>query len=208
MILGFSDYESKYDFSNVRGVIHVGAHHGQEYQDYQDYFHKDIIIYWFEPIRESYEKLVQNIGTCPNNYFYNLGLGSANSKKKIWKDSGNEGQSSSFLKPSKHLEIFPHITFEPHPEEIEIFRLDDLHIRNANVLVLDTQGYELEVLKGSSETLGFLDHIFCEVNSDEVYEGCPSLYDIDMFLQSHGFTLKENWWTAQKWGDCYWSRAN
>lgn len=206
MILGFSEYQDKYDFSSVRGVIHVGAHHGQEFQDYQRYFRKDLTIHWFEPIKESYDILVQNIGSNPNNYFYNLGLGSTNTKKKIWKDSGNDGQSSSFLKPSKHLEIFPHITFEPHPEEIEIFKLDSLFIRDSNVLVLDTQGYELEVLRGSSETLGFLDHIFCEVNTGGVYEGCPGLHDIDIFLQSFGFTLKENWWTSQSWGDCYWSR--
>jgi FkbM family methyltransferase len=205
MILGFSDYKDKYDFSDVKGIIHVGAHHGQEYEDYQAYFHKDVTIHWFEPIEESYRKLVENLDGRPNNFFYNLGLGSENTKKKIWKDSGNEGQSSSFLKPMKHLDIFPHITFEDQ-QEIEIFRLDDLFIRNSNALVLDTQGYELEVLKGANETIGFVNHIFCEVNSEEVYEGCPSLYDLDMFLQSHGFTLKENWWTEHKWGDCYWSR--
>jgi FkbM family methyltransferase len=206
MIVGFSDYKDKYEFNDVKGIIHVGAHHGQEYRDYQDHFRPDVTIHWFEPITESYRKLIENLGECTNNYFYNIGLGSENTKKKIWKDSGNEGQSSSFLKPVNHLEIFPHITFEQMTVEIEIFRLDDLNIRNSNLLVLDTQGYELEVLKGASETLGFIDHIFCEVNTGEVYEGCPSLFDLDSLLQSHGFTLRENWWTSQNWGDCYWSR--
>jgi FkbM family methyltransferase len=206
MIVGFSDYKDKYDFSDVKGIIHVGAHYGQEYRDYQDHFRTDVTLHWFEPITESYRKLIENLGECTNNYFYNIALGSENTKKKIWKDNGNEGQSSSFLKPVNHLEIFPHITFEQVSEEIEIFRLDDLNIRNSNLLVLDTQGYELEVLKGASETLGFIDHIFCEVNTGEVYEGCPSLFDLDSLLQSYGFTLRENWWTSQNWGDCYWSR--
>lgn len=206
MILGFSEYKEKYDFSGVSGIIHVGAHHGQEFDDYQNYFRSGITIHWFEPVKESYQKLIENLGTQPNNYFYNLGLGPENTRKKIWKDKGNEGQSSSFLKPIKHLEIFPHISFETESEEIEVFKLDDLYIRNSNMLVLDTQGYELEVLKGSSETLAHINHIFCEVNNDEVYEGCPRMEDIDSFLRPFGFVLRENWWTSHNWGDCYWSK--
>ena len=33
MIVGFNEYKHKYQF-NVTGVIHVGAHVGQEYNEY------------------------------------------------------------------------------------------------------------------------------------------------------------------------------
>lgn len=206
MIVGFSNYHSNYNFSNVKGVIHVGAHHGQEFSDYIKYFGSGLNIHWFEPIKESYDVLLENIGKEPNNFFYNFGLGSEPQKKKIWKDSGNEAQSSSFLKPLGHLEVFPHITFNETEEEIQIVRLDDLRIRNSNVLVLDTQGYEFEVLKGSAETLKFIDHIFCEVNLTELYEGCPGLHTIDSYLRPFGFNLREEWYVKNQWGDCYWSR--
>jgi hypothetical protein len=71
---------------------------------------------------------------------------------------------------------------------------------------MDTQGYELEILKGASETLPFIDHIFCEVNINNVYENCPDLQSINSFLENYGFHLKENWWTSNDWGDCYWNR--
>jgi len=206
MILGLSDYKDKYDFSGVTGVIHVGGHHGQEYEDYNNFFRKDLNIHWFEPISESFATMIQNIGLKQNNIFYNFALGSEKTWKKMWRDLQNNGQSSSFLKPSRHLEIFPHITFSETPDEIEIYRLDDLCIRDSNVLVMDTQGYELEILKGASETLPFIDHIFCEVNINNVYENCPDLQSINSFLENYGFHLKENWWTSNDWGDCYWNR--
>ena len=34
MIVGFEDYKHNYDFTDVTGIIHVGAHHGQEYEEY------------------------------------------------------------------------------------------------------------------------------------------------------------------------------
>ena len=37
MIVGFNKYKHKYQF-NVTGVIHVGAHVGQEYNEYIETF--------------------------------------------------------------------------------------------------------------------------------------------------------------------------
>jgi hypothetical protein len=39
-----------------------------------------------------------------------------------------------------------------------------------------------------------------------MYENCPTMSDIDLFLSEFGFTLKENWWTSSNWGDGYWSK--
>jgi len=74
------------------------------------------------------------------------------------------------------------------------------------MLRVDAQGYELEVLKGASKTLESVHHVFCEVNSREMYEGCPTMEDLSNFLSQYGFTLRENWWTSNNWGDAYWSR--
>ena len=203
MIIGFNEYKNKYDFSNVNGVIHVGAHFGQEYDEYQEFFNQPK-IHWFEPQKEVYETLKNNLETKPNNNFYNYGLGSKSELKQMW-DSSNEGQSASFSRPVKHVEIYPHINFVPS-EILEIRTLDSFQITDSNVLVLDVQGFELEVLKGSPETLKLIDHIFCEINSIEMYEGCPTLSELCDFLSEHGFLLRENWWTDGNWGDGYWSK--
>jgi FkbM family methyltransferase len=205
MIVGFESYRDSYDFSDVRGVIHVGAHHGQEYGDYLETFGQDIKTHWFEPLHEAYVVLEANLLNKPGTVLYNCALGPEETKMKIWEDSGNGGQSSSLMRPKDHLTQWDHITFA-QTSEVDVKILDSFAIRDANVLVIDAQGYELEVLKGAKETLDTIDHVFCEINSKEMYEGCPSLFDLDCFLGEHGFVLREDWWTSDNWGDAYWSR--
>lgn len=205
MIVGFSEYRNKYDFSNVRGVIHVGAHEGQEYQDYNEYFSADVPIHWFEPQREVFERLVDSLQEKKNNYFYNFGLGSSEKVLPLWKETENGGQSASFSQPQKHLEIYPHITFE-ESESLAIRTLDSFSIREANVLVIDVQGFEMEVLLGAIETLNRIDHIFCEINSDKLYKDSPTVDELNSMLCPKGFQLKENWWTDGNWGDGYWNK--
>jgi len=205
MIIGLDEYRGKYDFSNVRGIIHVGAHEGQEYDDYNEYFYKDIPIHWFEPQKDIYELLKKNLLDKTNNYFYNFALGSKNHELPIWKENANGGQSASFSKPEKHLEVYPHISFEMS-DNLEIRTLDSLNIIGPNVLVIDVQGLELEVLKGADFTLDKIDHVFCEINSDKLYEDSPTVGEINSLLSTKGFILLEDWWTSGSWGDGYWSR--
>ncbi len=205
MIVGFEAYHDKYDFSGVKGVIHVGAHHGQEYWDYIKTFGPDIKTHWFEPLPEAFQILKQNLGDKPGVQLYNCALGPEESRMRIWRDSGNGGQSSSLLPPKDHVEQWSHITFS-HDEEVMVGKLDNLSISDANVLVIDAQGFELEVLRGSKETLSTIDHVFCEINSKEMYEGCPTVFDLNWFLEDMGFVQREQWWTNNHWGDGYWSR--
>ena len=205
MIIGIYNYMHKYDFSNVKGIIHVGAHDGGEYEEYQTTFFKDIPIHWFEPQKNIYDILLNRLGDKPNNHFYNYGLGSIEETKQIWTDEDNRGESASFSKPKKHLEQYPNIHFE-QSDFLEIKTLDYFNITDVNVLVIDVQGFELEVLKGSIDTLKNIDHIFCEINSMEMYEGCPTLQELCEFLSTQGFILREDWWTEDNWGDGYWSR--
>jgi FkbM family methyltransferase len=204
MIVGYEDYKHKYDFSDVRGVIHVGAHHGQEYWEYIQSF-GNISTHWFEPLPSAFEILSQRLQKQPNCHLYHCALGASNDEVNIWEDSGNDGQSSSLMKPKEHLSQWSHITFDT-TRNVQMRTLDSFVITGSNVLVMDAQGYELEVLKGATETLKMVDHVFCEINSIEMYEGCPTPDEIDAFLVSNGFVMREQWWTDDKWGDGYWYR--
>jgi len=207
MIVGFDSYREKYDFSGVRGVIHVGAHHGQEYESYLEEFGPEIRTHWFEPLNSAFEVLQERLGDKIRCELYHCALGATNGAAEIWEDSGNSGQSSSLMRPKEHLTQWSHITF-PHTSEIALRTLDSFGIRNANVLVIDAQGYELEVLKGAEQTLLSVDHVFCEINSREMYEGCPTPEELDGFLGQRGFVMREQWWTSNMWGDGYWSRGS
>jgi FkbM family methyltransferase len=200
MIVGFENYKSKYNFS-VSGIIHVGAHIGQEYDEYIENF-GEIETHWFEPINHVFRDLQNNLSEKSKTTLYNCALGSKKYKTKMYVDSGNAGQSSSILKPKLHTEQFPHILFEENPQtEIEVEKLDDFNISGCNMLVLDTQGFELEVLKGSTNTLNKIDYLFTEFNTVEMYEGCPGLDDLDKFLSDFDFYRAETWYTDFNWGD-------
>jgi hypothetical protein len=64
---------------------------------------------------------------------------------------------------------------------------------------MDVQGFELEVLKGATETLKGIDYVYCEINRDEVYEGCAKIWELDAFLKD--FTRVETSWAGGSWGD-------
>lgn len=202
MIVGFENYKHNYLF-DVKGIIHVGAHTGQEYEEYVRNFGK-VPIFWFEPIPSIFDILQKNLQNESNNFLFNLALGREPGNSEIYIDNGNDGQSSSILKPKKHIEQFPHITFSNSNKiPIKVEKLDNINTKSANMLVLDTQGYELNVLEGSILTLPNIDYIFTEFNTIEMYESCPKLEDLDLFLSEFGFIRVETWYTSDNWGDAF-----
>ena len=48
-----------------------------------------------------------------------------------------------------------------------------------NFLNLDIQGAELLALRGIEDNLKFIDYIYTEVNTGEVYKNCAKVYEID-----------------------------
>lgn len=52
---------------------------------------------------------------------------------------------------------------------------------------LDTQGYELEVLKGGRRTLSTVDVVLMEVSLVQINDGCPLLADVVAFMHEAGF---------------------
>lgn len=170
----------------MRGVIHVGAHYGQEYCDYVNNGIKHVIF--IEPLKDNYDKLVRYHEFPDTVTTLNMAIGNFNGEVDMNVETANLGMSSSILEPGSHLMSYPKITFDKK-ERVPIRRLDDLAVNRSlyNVLVVDVQGYELEVFKGAVETLKGIDIIFTEVNTGEVYKGCAKLPELDAFLGKGGF---------------------
>jgi FkbM family methyltransferase len=167
----------------IHGVLHIGAHYGQEYEEYLKLGVKNMIF--FEPIKDNYEKLVEHI---PSEVLsYNLALGNEIGPRKMFVEK-IKGQSCSILEPGTHLELHPHIKFTDQ-EIVSMVKLDVLNFNRKlyNMINIDVQGYELEVFKGSITTLPFIDIIYTEVNFEEVYKGCCLIEELDEFLKPFGF---------------------
>jgi FkbM family methyltransferase len=200
MILDFNELITKYRM-DIKGIIHIGGHYGQEYDLYRVL---NVPVIFFEPLSNNYRILKDKVKNNDNVQTFQCALGNENKKILMNVETANNSQSSSILKPKKHLEQYPHITFD-HTEEVHMFRLDDIEIEkeNYNFLNIDVQGYELEVLKGSVDILKNIDYIISEVNRDEVYENCAKVEELDQFLNQFNFERNETNWMGGIWGDAF-----
>jgi len=192
----------------INGALHIGAHHGQEVDVYRSLNINSIL---FEPHPDSYNILTNKFQNVSDVILENIALGSQTETKIMYCESTNQAMSCSLLKPKKHLSYYPHIKFESE-KTVNQIALDDyiqsknLDLNNYNFINMDVQGYELEVLKGSSNTLKHIDHIMTEINFEDLYENCVKVDELDLFLNQFGFKRLFTHSTDYGWGDAFYSK--
>jgi FkbM family methyltransferase len=200
MIISIKKLESEYGI-RTKGILHIGSHEGQEYREYASAGVINMIF--FEPVKSNYEKLLNNLtnNNSGNLKTFNIALGNETGEKEMFIETANKGMSCSILEPSYHLIQYPWIKFETK-EIVKIDKLDNICYDHKvyNIINVDVQGYELEVFKGSVKSLKYIDAIFTEINNKEMYKGCPSIIDIDIFLVGFNFIrVTDN--IIDSWGD-------
>lgn len=186
---------------HITGVIHIGAHHGEEMQEY-DRIDSIQHVIMFEASKHNFDILEDKMKYYPRALCVNKALGAQSESRTFFVETANNGQSNSFLKPAKHLQFYPGITFD-HQETIQVEPLDKFECSPIlNFINIDVQGFELEVFKGATKTLANVDYIMTEVNQDELYEGCVQIDQLDKFLGQFGFNRVETFFVPNVgWGD-------
>lgn len=181
----------------INGVIHIGAHFGEEHTTYKNLQINNIV--YFEPVLKTFMKLQENVKDAQ---LYNYALGSDNKSIEMYIEEQDLFGCSSILKPSSN---YDNVSFTPN-EMVEMRTLDSFNFTNFNFLNIDVQGYELEVLKGSKNTLKNIDYIICEINKHTPrkkmdYIGASDVNEVTSLLTDYGFTLVEEDWSGVSWGD-------
>jgi hypothetical protein len=97
--LDHKDIEPLISLAKAKGVLHLGAHKGQEADIYQ-WLGKKVI--WIEAIPEIFDKLKDNLYFYNNQEAYCLLLGDMDNLKKSFFISNNDSVSSSLFKFSKN----------------------------------------------------------------------------------------------------------
>ena len=189
-------------FANkIHSIAHVGAHLGQEVGIYLQA--KPDNLYLFEPQKNIFDKLNSKVLDKNNVFTFNFGLGADNSKKILHKATENNGASSSLLEPKLHLELHSNIKFENN-EEVEVKRFDELNINDVNFLVLDVQGFELEVIKGFGKKMESIDFLFTEINKNFVYKNNVLIQQLDEHLNKVGLVRFSTFWDPYlPYGDAF-----
>jgi FkbM family methyltransferase len=147
----------------------------------------------FEPQAEAYEKLIAASYADPAWHIASrMALGDAESELEI--NVAGNSTSSSFLQmlPS-HIESAPVSKFIGK-EKVTVHRLDTLDVPAINAarriyLKIDTQGYEMPVVLGTTGIMDKVVGIQLEMSVIPLYEGQALYQDLLAWLENAGFEL-------------------
>jgi FkbM family methyltransferase len=167
-------------------VFDVGANKGQTIREIRRLW-PIASIHAFEPSPSTFELLLRDFGSDNCLRLNNVGLGSTPSRLLLQEHS-REPYMNSFLASGKDSWSQP-----DHAVEVEVDTLDAYCTRcgitSVDVLKIDTQGFDLEVLKGGTGILGATHFILTEVTFVELYAGMPPFDQLFRFLIEKGFSL-------------------
>jgi FkbM family methyltransferase len=128
---------------NFNLAIDVGANIGLHTLRFSKLFNQ---VESFEPFSINYECLQENIKSFSNINIHKKGLGSTSTSLTLMlpEDSGNSGAPSfvDFVNTDK----------KTLTEQVIVARLDDFNFQ-PDLIKIDTQGFEMEILKGAVNTL-------------------------------------------------------
>jgi len=188
-----------------RGVVHVGAHEGNETGLYQAMGVQRVL--YIEANPEVFERLQLRIAEFPNVQAVNCAASDRNGTVNLHVTSMD--QSSSILPLKRHAEIYPTIQ-ETHQVTVESKTLDtllqelELAPADFNIINIDIQGAELLALQGATNLLKYVEAINTEVNYEELYEGCALIDQLDEFLENYGFDRAATTTPLHpSWGDAF-----
>ena len=169
----------------------VGANEGQSIDIIRKIF-KDPRIYAFEPSRESFRKL-QSKCYGSEALLHNFAFGSQNSREEFvnYEDSC----LSSFLPLDDALENRFRDVKVKQRETVDVRTIDwfvqQNRIDRIDLLKIDTQGYDLQVLRGAKESLkrGLIDNVLVELNFVKIYQNQSDAHQIWEFLSENDIHL-------------------
>lgn len=204
MLIDLKSLHRKYQLK-VNGVLHLGAHYGEEADDY-DRLHFGP-VYWIEADDSSIPELTKNVGSRTGHTIVQAVV--AEEAKIVTFNQANNGQSSSILEFGTHSKEHPDVVFTGQ-KSMMATTLDELEflgfIEKVNFMNLDIQGAELMALQGGVDYLSDVQYIYTEVNQKELYKGCCLLKDLDHWLGQRGFSRVELEMTQHGWGDAFYVR--
>lgn len=174
---------------DVSGVIHVGAHVGQERELYAQYRLK---VIWIEPLPDLFDELEKNIAEFPEQRAVQCLVTDRDDHEYAFHVASNAGASSSILDLHLHRDVWHDVTYtrtvamksKTLATILAEQRIDPVEY---DALVMDTQGSELLVLEGAAPLLPGFKYIQTEVADFEAYKGCCQLADIESFLARHDY---------------------
>jgi FkbM family methyltransferase len=171
--------------SNPKTVIDVGVGYGTP-ELYNAYPNAKFIL--IEPLKQ-FKPFINKIKKELNCKVYYKAVGSVEEKKSIKIDENNL-QKSSFASRTEITKTGNRLK----KSDIETTTINKILDENTEIetpilLKIDTEGHELEILKGSDKYLNQIDTIISEVSVAQRFENSYNFEDIILFLYNKGFQV-------------------
>lgn len=201
------------------GVVHIGAHRGEELQKYIDLGADSIV--WIEANPDVFLELQENIAKSPpevTNILLNaLCTDKDHEPTKFYiiegpdagYQVGNKGCSSILVPNGRFI---PWMKKEIVMDSITVdtlFEENNLNFSDYSLMSMDVQGAELLVLKGAEKLLQNIHEINIEVTwANPDYHDNVMMPEIEDYLLLKGFELRGINAMTGDWGDALFTRAS
>jgi FkbM family methyltransferase len=174
---------------NISTVLDVGANEGQYARQLRDCGYKGRIIS-FEPVSAAFESLDAGCQKDSSHECLRVAVGDCDGEARI--KVAKQSVESSLLRPTDWLQEISPGSRIVSEECVKIVRLDSLRrdllsAQDRVLLKIDAQGYEMEILKGASETLEQVVALELELSLSELYEGQVLLPALWGYINTRGF---------------------
>lgn len=204
---------------NVTGVLHVGAHRGEEIYDYESMGAKNVV--WIEPVPELFKEMetfLTKAQCSVTSHAYEYAASNTDHETVDFNlyfgpdaryMSGNKG-CSSLLKTSGRFESWSKGTIQVETITLDtLLSENDFSFSDFEYLNMDVQGAELMVLRGSEKLLNHIKYIATEATWDNPdYIDNTDYGELKSLLESKGFVETEIKTHADNWGDALFVKEN
>ncbi|SVE51316.1 uncharacterized protein METZ01_LOCUS504170, partial [marine metagenome] len=172
-------------------VVDVGARKG--FEKHWDHYRDQIKLIGFEPNKDSFEDCVQRKSNAQTTY-YPYALDRYKGDKDLYITSYLS--SCSFIEFDE--DVVNRFGLEDQlkvvgTERVPTIDLDTFvnenNMESIDFIKLDTEGSELDIIKGGEKTLSSVLGLSVEVEFVKFHKGQPLFSDVDQYLRAIGFEL-------------------
>ena len=182
---------------NFSTLLDVGSHHGEYILGIKKNFNVKN-IYGFEPNPVSFKMLKKNLIKFNEIKISNFGIGDLNESKILNQNIESSSssinslnQNSKYYKKKYFIFNFLKLKKVTNPINIKTIRLENFlkeqNINKIDLLKIDTEGYELKVIKGLGDSILKINIIHLEHHFDDMILKNYKLGDIHDYLNSKNF---------------------
>lgn len=185
---------------NFGTFIDVGANTGQEALYILKKFPKTI-LHCIEPQIETFRILNENLGKCENIFCHHVAIGDKNGELILFQGEDDPSMCRLINKDRAHEDI------DQLNEKISLITLDEFcdvnNIGHINYLKIDTEGYDLNVLKGTERLhrCKSIDFIEVEAGMNPRNKYHVPFFDLKDFLEEREYLMFGFYDQVHEWID-------